>query len=119
MQIFIQSRSFSLTQALRRHVEQKIKAALERRADDIMRINVRLSDINGPHGGIDKRCFVHVVVPHQADIIIEETQNNLYSAVHSACARARSVLSRKLSRHKFKKRSSSAPFHEIMLMSAS
>ncbi|MDJ0880060.1 MAG: HPF/RaiA family ribosome-associated protein [Gammaproteobacteria bacterium] len=103
MQIDIQSRSFSLTQALQRYVKKKIQSHLDRRADHIMRVNVRLSDINGPHGGVDKRCVVHLVLPQQADIVIGETQSNLYSAINACCVRARSVLSRKLSRHKRQK----------------
>jgi len=98
MQIDIQARDFSLTKALRRHVERRLGFALSTRYDRIKRILVRLSDINGPRGGNDKCCQLHVVMPGQADVIIEDTQANLYVAIDRAADRASRAVTRKLAR---------------------
>ena len=98
MQIDIQARDFSLTRALRNHVERRLSFALSTRYDHIKRILVRLSDINGPRGGNDKCCQLHVVLPGQADVVIADTQSNLYAAIDSAAGRASRAVSRKLAR---------------------
>jgi ribosomal subunit interface protein len=98
MQINIQARDFSLTKSLRSHVERRIGFALSTRYDRIKRILVRLSDINGPRGGNDKCCQLHVVMPGQADVIIEDTQANLYVAIDRAADRASRAVTRKLAR---------------------
>jgi putative sigma-54 modulation protein len=98
MQIDIQARDFSLTKSLRSHVERRLGFALSTRYDRIKRILVRLSDINGPRGGNDKCCQLHVVMPGQADVIIEDTQADLYTAIDRAADRASRVVTRKLAR---------------------
>ncbi len=98
MQIDIQARDFSLTRALRNHIERRLGFALSTRYDRIKRILVRLSDINGPRGGNDKCCQLHVVMPGQADVIIEDTQANLYAAIDRAADRASRAVTRRLER---------------------
>jgi ribosome-associated translation inhibitor RaiA len=98
MHIDIQARDFSLTQALRSHVERRVGFALGTRYDQIRRIRVRLSDINGPRGGNDKCCRLCVVLPGQADVVIEDTQANLYAAIDRATDRAGRAVARKLAR---------------------
>jgi ribosomal subunit interface protein len=105
MQIEIQARDFSLTKALRSHIERRLAFALSTRYDQIKRILVRLSDINGPRGGNDKRCQLQVILPGQADVMIEDTQPNLYVAIDRASNRASRTVSRKLARIHKRKRS--------------
>lgn len=113
MIVDIQSRPFSLTSPLRRYVRNKIQSSIEARTDAIQRIDVRLSDINGPHGGIDKRCHIHLVIPQQAAIVIKDTQENLYIAIDRAIARAREVLDRKLSRKRQLTQNPVSAFREL------
>ena len=98
MHIDIQARDFSLTPALRSHVERRVGFALSTRYDRINRILVRLSDINGPRGGNDKCCRLCVMLPGQVDVVIEDTQANLYVAIDRAADRAGRAVSRKLAR---------------------
>ena len=104
MHIDIQARDFALTKALRLHIEKRLSFALSTRYDHIKRIIVRLSDINGPRGGNDKRCQLHVVLPGQQDVVIEDTQADLYTAIDRAADRAWHSVSRKLARLRAYKR---------------
>jgi len=98
MQIEIQARNFSLTQALRSHIHRRLGFALSTQYDQIKRILVRLSDINGPRGGNDKCCLIHVVLAGQADVVIEDTEANLYVAINRAADRASRTVTRRLRR---------------------
>jgi len=109
MQIEIHARNFSLTQALRSHIETRLGFALSTRYDQIRRILVRLSDVNGPRGGNDKRCQIQVSLPGQADVVIEDTQTNLYAAISRAADRASRTVTRRIGRkrnnQKYRRRS--------------
>jgi ribosomal subunit interface protein len=100
MQIDIQSRNFSLTDALRRHAERRLRFTLTCYDDHILRIVMRLSDINGPRGGTDKRCHLQVVLSGLPDVVIEDTEADLYVAIDRATDRAGRTLIRRIDRKK-------------------
>ena len=102
MQIEIQAINFPLTQAIRNHVERRLDFALSTRHEHIQRILVRLSDINGPRGGHDKCCQIQVVLPQLADVIVEDTESNLYTAIDRAADRASRTVARRLARQRDK-----------------
>jgi ribosome-associated translation inhibitor RaiA len=102
MIIDIKARNVSLTHALRGYVLKRIKSSLTGNNDHIQRIVVRLSDINGPKGGIDKRCHIQVVIPHRPDVVIDNVESSLFAAVDIAANRAGRTVSRcvaKLRKH--------------------
>ena len=98
MQIDIQARQFSLTDALRSHAERRLRFALTCCDDHIQRVAMRLSDINGPRGGADKRCYLQVVMAGLPDVVIEDTEADLYVAIDRATDRAGRTLVRKIDR---------------------
>ncbi len=100
MQINIQSRSFSLTDALREHIKRRLGFALSTRDEHIQRVMVRLSDINGPRGGNDKQCHIQVRLSHLPDVIIEDTEADMYAAIDRAADRAGRTVGRRLSRQR-------------------
>jgi len=102
MNIDIQSRDFSLTTALRRHIRRRLDAALGVRIEQIHRIQVRLSDINGCRGGPDKRCLVHVVLPQQRDVIVEDIEQDMYVAIDRAAERVGNTVNRRLNRRRLR-----------------
>lgn len=102
MQIEIQARNFPLTQAMRGHVERRLGYALSTRYEHIERILVRLSDINGPRGGNDKCCHIQVILPQLADVVVEDTESNLYAAIDRAADRVSRTVARRLTRQRDK-----------------
>jgi len=111
MQIDIQARNFSLTKALRNHIERHLRFAMETRDEYIQRVIVRLSDINGPRGGKDKCCHIQVVLPHLSDVIIEDTEVDMYEAIDRAFDRASRTVGRRLARQRDNSRSTA--LHDI------
>jgi putative sigma-54 modulation protein len=100
MKIEMQARNFSITKALRNHIKKRLGFALNAGTDQIQRVLVRLSDINGPRGGADKRCKIHLVIPRVPDIVVEDTDANLYAAIDGAANRAGRALRRHVTRHR-------------------
>ncbi len=100
MQIDIQARNFPLSNALRGHVKRRLGFALSTRDEYIQRIKVRLSDINGPRGGEDKCCHIQVIIPHLPDIVVEDTEEDLYFAIDRAVDRAGRTVGRRLTRQR-------------------
>lgn len=99
MIIDIQARHFSLTEALRTHTERRLHFAFNDSDDHIQRITIRLSDINGPRGGPDKRCQLHAVLAGLPDVIVDDIESDLYIAIDRAIDRSKRTVMRKLKRH--------------------
>jgi ribosomal subunit interface protein len=108
MHIEIQARDFPLTEALHGYVERRLRFALSARDDAIMRVQVRLSDVNGPRGGEDKCCQVRVLLPGLGSVVIEDTESDLYVAIDRAADRTSRTVSRKLGRLRNRSRAASA-----------
>lgn len=100
MQIDIQARQFSLTDALRNHTESRARFALASSNNHIQRVEIRLSDINGPRGGADKRCHVRVLLPDLPDVVVEDIEADMYVAIDRAIDRAGRTVARRLARRR-------------------
>jgi ribosome-associated translation inhibitor RaiA len=87
-----------MTDPLHDFAERRLRFSLTSSNSYIQRVKMRLSDINGPRGGADKRCHIQVVLSGLPDIVIEDIEADMYVAISRAADRAgRSVL-RKVSR---------------------
>lgn len=86
--IDVQARNFTLTEAISNHTHQKLEAMLHHFGDKILKIVVHLSDDNGPKGGIDKHCHIHVEMKKLPTVVIEDSEENLYTAIDKATHRA-------------------------------
>jgi ribosomal subunit interface protein len=113
MQMEIQARDFALTKALGSYVKRRVKFVLSSRYDQIQHIIVRLSDINGPRGGIDKRCQIQISLPRLADIVVEDVESDLYVAIDRATDRAGRTVNRRLERQHNKNRKVFVPHKPI------
>ena len=105
MLIDIQARNFQLTDALRNHIERRLGFALSSRDDHIQRVLVWLSDINGPRGGADKCCHIQVVITRHSDVVIKDTEMDMYTAIDRAADRVGRTVARRLARQRVKDRS--------------
>lgn len=85
-----------LSPALREHVRQRIHFALSRFSGRIERVSVRLADVNGPRGGLDKVCAIRVDAKLKNPVIVREIQDDVHSAVAAAAGRAERGIERRL-----------------------
>jgi len=98
MEIDIQSRGFSLTEALLGYSKKRALAAMAYTSDYVSRVVIRLSDINGPRGGADKCCHVQVALAGIPDVVVDDTEVDMYTAIDRALDRARRTVVRKINR---------------------
>jgi len=98
MQINVQARGFALTTAIEAHLQRQLRFAFDHLDNRVRRVLVRLSDINGRRGGIDKRCHLQVQLAGSGDVIIEDVKPDLNLAVSRAVDRAASAITRRLGR---------------------
>jgi hypothetical protein len=78
---------------LRTLTERGVRQALKRLAWLAPRVRVHLSDINGPRGGIDKRCQIELITDGGKPVVVTSLARDWFSALQSALARAtRSLL---------------------------
>ncbi len=98
MKADIQAHGFSVTEGLRSYATQRLQFALDRNDGHIMGVRVRLADINGPRGGVDKRCQIDLVLAGQNSIVVEDIETDLYAAIDRASDRCARTLERRLAR---------------------
>ncbi|MFA6040648.1 MAG: HPF/RaiA family ribosome-associated protein [Methylophilus sp.] len=96
MQTDIKTQGFTLTESIRQYTERRLQYGVSFANDNIQRVTVNLSDINGPRGGEDKRCQILITMPHMPSVVIEDTESNLYVAIDRAVERASRALTRQL-----------------------
>ena len=80
------------------YVKRRLGFALGRFADRIGRVTVRLSDVNGPRGGVDQRCQLIVAVQRRPPVIVEAADVHAHAALDHAAERAARAVDRSLKR---------------------
>lgn len=98
MQLDIQARGFTLTDGLRNHCERRLRFALGPASGKLRNVAVRLSDVNGPRGGVDKRCTIRAIVPGAPPVVIAQYETDIYIAIDRAADRIARSLSRRMQR---------------------
>jgi ribosomal subunit interface protein len=99
MLVNIQSRHFSLSEALSKYIKKKVQIMLCRYEGKIIRVDVSLFDINGPKGGEDKCCKIVIKINGASSIVVQETAEDLYDAINTCSRRGRRAVKRQLNIH--------------------
>lgn len=97
MRIEVRSSNVPMSESLEGHVWRKVELASRRFEDRIERVVVRLTDLNGPKGGPDKRCRIAARLWTSAPgIVVEAIDEDAYVAVSQATARLHEKIARVL-----------------------
>jgi hypothetical protein len=97
MNIIFESRNADGAQMRDISVE-RVRFALRRLTDFVPNAKVRFSDVNGPRGGVDKRCQVELQTDKAGTVVIASLARDWRSALDRSLARATRVLTRSLQR---------------------
>ena len=92
MQVIFESSDPQAAQ-LRVLTERRVRQAMKRLAWLTPKVRVHLSDINGPRGGVDKRCQIELLTSGGKPVVVTSLARDWFSALQSALTRAtRSLL---------------------------
>jgi CBS domain-containing protein/ribosome-associated translation inhibitor RaiA len=70
------------------YLRRKLGRKLGKFASSIERTSARVEDVNGPRGGVDKRCRIKIVLSGLPSVVVEERHHSLQAALDGALARA-------------------------------
>ncbi len=82
------------------YVRTKVGAAASRLKDAACTIEVRLTDLNGPRGGVDKQCSIVLSRPGEETLRVEEQADEYYAAIDAAASTLKRQLARTMERAK-------------------
>ena len=83
---------------LKEHLERRLLFALSRFDPKILKVDVHLADENGPKGGLDKSCQIHVRLSGQADVVARTVDADWKVCIDLATTRAGHNVRRALAR---------------------
>ena len=97
MQITFESRDADGSQ-LRDVAVERVRFALRRLTAWVPQAKVQFSDVNGPRGGVDKRCQVELRTDSAGTVVIASLAGDWRTALDRSLAGATRVLTRSLQR---------------------
>ena len=98
MQIEVVGVHLDVSPSLAEYVKHRLEQSLDRFEDRVLNVNVRLTDISGPHGPGTKRCHMEVHLLHRDRVIVEQDHSDMYTAIDKAGARMKRTVRRQINR---------------------
>ena len=93
MQVLFKSRHNDANE-LRELAERRVRFVLRRMGWLVPRADVQMSDVNGPRGGVDKRCQVALQTPGAGSVVAVAVARDWRTALDQALTRAARALMR-------------------------
>jgi hypothetical protein len=98
MQIIFESRDSDGSQMRDLSIE-RVRFTLRRLTAWVPRAKVQFSDVNGPRGGMDKRCQVELSTESAGTVVVASLASDWRTALDRSLRRAIRVLTRSLQRN--------------------
>lgn len=114
MKVALQARKVKDLHIVRWYVNRRMNFVFNQHAQYIHSVQVSLADINGPKGGVDKRCRITVELPKYGTVFVEHVEGDFYAAINRASERASRVIKNKISRRRDRQRYNHS--HEATIM---
>ena len=105
MKLTITSSGIRVGDELRAYVARRLAFAFGRFGPLLRHVAVRLTDLNGPRGGVDKACALAVTLEPANVVRVTQRNRSVQSAVDVAVERAAVAVARELGRRRDLRRS--------------
>ena len=81
-----------------RRIHESVGRKLGKFALHIERVTVRVEDVNGPKGGVDKRCRIKVTISGRPSLLVEKSSRSLQAAFDTAIDAVERAVRREIGR---------------------
>ena len=99
MQIRLIDRSIQTTPGMLEFVHSHITAAVRQFASRVREIRVQIADVNGPKGGLDKRCVILATVSGgRGHVIARHRDSEFYATIAGAAHALKRLVARRIDR---------------------
>ncbi len=98
MRIEIQAHHLVLEAEHREQIQRRASFALSRMSALIHQVDVHLTDVNGPRGGVDTQCRVQVQLERGEPVVVEDMDHDLITLINRSLARAGQAVNRRINK---------------------
>ncbi|MEM7782664.1 MAG: hypothetical protein AAF623_04865 [Planctomycetota bacterium] len=104
MQITVTDKHHLLSASSLSKIKARLYASFSKFGFRVSQIDLKVRDLNGPRGGIDKECKVVVRVERMGDIVVSSRDRTLTKAIPDTINRAARTVTRRLERRSIENR---------------
>jgi len=115
MKLEVRGLNVEITDSLRTYAQRKLGFALDRFAERIRTVRLKLGDMNGSRGGVDKRCQLAISLAQSTPITLESRASTVQGAVDRIASKVRSFVERRFVRKHEERRLRKADRHPFAL----
>lgn len=98
MRIDVHGRNVPVSESLETFAHDRFQRALSRAGGAVRAVSIDLSDVNGPKGGVDKKCLANIHLAPRGRIVVNSTNEDLYKAIANVAHRTRGAVMRRVNR---------------------
>ena len=98
MKLSIVDRDKCLDAPLRQLARRRLLFALSRFDSKLHEVILKVDDLNGPKGGIDKRCQLQIKLRYGEDVILTNLDSTVEAGISRLADRAGRTIARRISR---------------------
>ena len=109
MRVDIRIQKLDLHQEVSHYIERRLRFSLSRLVSRLRTVNVRVFDVNGPRGGIDKCCRITAHILPSETVVLQEVDADLFAAIDRATRRISRTFTRSLTLERDLRKKSNSP----------
>jgi ribosome-associated translation inhibitor RaiA len=98
MRIWIKDKQKQIGSSATEHIMDKVEAAFSKFGQHVVSVDLIIEDVNGPRGGIDKKCQLLVNIRGMKSVVVSTKKASASRAIAKAIAKAKRTTNRKLKR---------------------
>lgn len=97
---YIRAVGTPVSPADRAYLQNKLDRRLGKFGSAVLRASVRLEDVNGPRGGLDKRCRIKVSLRGLAAVVVQSHSHSMQAAMDRTLVKMQSAVTQTLGRRR-------------------
>ena len=109
MRFDIRIQRLDLHHEVSHYIERRLRFSPSRLASRLRTVNVRVFDVNGPRGGIDKCCRITAHILPSETVVLQEVDADLFAAIDRAARRISRTFTRRLTLERDLRKKSNSP----------